>query len=944
MSIPFLSSLTFNFMRDILFQLLTIPQKANESSSTAPVSATGGDEQKKAESSTSTTSQEVTSKLPSEVETEDTSGSIIENEPRSQSISQNTEVQNMSDVKVGESAISTPLSIGSTVEVPDESFEKKPGFFISTEQDALLTELFGTAFKDEIVKFHEKVLAKPDAKAGTFGQLLSHAIEDKTIRGQAHSLIRSAFESRLETVVDSANRIQIFAAPKGVARGGNPRADRGQSKQKGQLSGLLGWNELGGPHLHFTLFKENKDTMEVISFLAGRLHLKPKEFGFAGTKDRRAATSQRISVYKQHAHQLAPLNRQLRNARIGNFTYEKHRIELGDLQGNYFTISLRDCHFEGDEDLDDEGKLKLANEVVGQAVANLQANGFLNYFGLQRFGTFGIGTDDVGKLILQGDFQGAIEAILAYNEDTLEAGKNPSANDKVSRDDIARAQAIAWFKRTGKTQEALSMLPKKFSAEVSVIRHLGAKNTSGDFQGALMMIPRNLKTMYVHAYQSLVWNHVASMRWSRHGAKVIKGDLVIVDRMSANSAQQDQVDENGEVVIHAAGDDVAVNHDDIFERARPLTAEEADSGQYTVFDIVLPTPGFDIEYPDNDIGDFYKEFMLSDRGGGIDPANMRRPQKDFSLSGSYRKWLANIGKDFSFETKLYHEEVQQLVETDWDKLKASRSEHENKTGFDDARPQKNAGNPGAQNNRNSAKNTRGNGQGIQNGKDAQKKSDSQSPPKSRFKYDEQAAKLRAEANRIFFEQSQTQNNAANVHPTSPTSSVQTAVTWKTLPSYLAAEDKARAAADDHYMATKSTTTATISPIGINDKWIQKTADPVTGKCHRTGKQVVSTIGDISAETAAKSTTEATASKVTPQGSPALAPQSPSSSDDSVGGVPLTRKLSEASQQSTKTVIQSKIAVVVKFSLGSSQYATMALRELMKADGVKTYKPDFSSGR
>lgn len=40
----------------------------------------------------------------------------------------------------------------------------------------------------------------------------------------------------------------------------------------------------------------------------------------------------------------------------------------------------------------------------------------------------------------------------------------------------------------------------------------------------------------------------------------------------------------------------------------------------------------------------------------------------------------------------------------------------------------------------------------------------------------------------------------------------------------------------------------------------------------------------------------------------------------------------------------KIAVVLKFTLGTSQYATMALRELMGVTGVKTYKPDFSGGR
>jgi tRNA pseudouridine13 synthase len=40
----------------------------------------------------------------------------------------------------------------------------------------------------------------------------------------------------------------------------------------------------------------------------------------------------------------------------------------------------------------------------------------------------------------------------------------------------------------------------------------------------------------------------------------------------------------------------------------------------------------------------------------------------------------------------------------------------------------------------------------------------------------------------------------------------------------------------------------------------------------------------------------------------------------------------------------RIAVVVRLQLGSSQYATMALRELMKAGGVRAFRPEFMGGR
>jgi TruD family tRNA pseudouridine synthase len=553
-----------------------------------------------------------------------------------------------------------------------------PEFALSYQDEKLLSDWFGDDFKDEIIKFHQGILSKPAAKPSVFGSISSKAFTDRVLRGQIHHNFRRIFNSRLETQSMDDGTIKIMAAAK---QGNNFHKGQSlpqqQQQQRRQPSGKVGWAELGGEYLHFSLYKENKDTMEVIRFLASRTRVKQNAFTYAGTKDRRAVTVQRVSIFRQYADNLARVNRDLRQARIGDFKYEKHPLELGELSGNQFHITLRDCHFGDDYNMDDSARLQFANEVVSQAVQHLQTNGFLNYFGLQRFGTFGTGTDEVGIKILRGDFEGAVDAILQYSEEVgqgVATSGNP--DEKIGRDDIARARAIHKFKTSDKQRQASIDMPNKFGAEKAIVQHLSESRTRNDYLGALMRVTRNLRTMYVHAYQSLVWNMVASERWARYGTKVIKGDLVLVDTQAAKEAKQDDVDENGEVVVHPAYDDIAVSHDDIYQRARPLTEEEAESGQFTIFDIVLPTPGFDVEYPANDIGDYYKEFMASERGGGLDPANMRRPQKDFSLSGSYRKLMAQVGQDLSYDVRLYHEDNEQLVETDLEKLDKSRPQTE----------------------------------------------------------------------------------------------------------------------------------------------------------------------------------------------------------------------------------------------------------------------------
>lgn len=527
---------------------------------------------------------------------------------------------------------------------------------------------------DSTLSLYNHIINSPHRKPRDYGAVKSAVIADRETRTKIHQAMRRIFQSRLDTATDDNGAVIISAAAPKSNWSARPYTTRNDGGRKSQAKAKTGWKELGGEYLHFTLFKENKDTMEIISYLARQLKMKPQSFQFAGTKDRRGITVQRVSVFRVFSDRMIAAGRTLRNAKVGNFEYQPHGLQLGELKGNEFVITLRDCDI-GDK-IDAQRKSVRASKIVSTAIENLRERGFINYYGLQRFGTFSTRTDSVGVKMIQGDFKAAVEAILYYTPTSLAAAQNPmSVDDRISTDDKARAYALHKFKETGKLHLALDELPRKFSAEANIIRHLGNPGRSNDYLGALQSISRNLRLMYVHAYQSLIWNAAASERWKRYGATVIEGDLVLIDEHREKvekTVVAEDIDVDGEAIVHPGDDDDTATADEIFTRARALSATEANSGDYSIFDIVLPTPGFDIIYPANEISAFYKEFMASDRGGGLDPFDMRRKWKDVSLSGSYRKVLARPGNNVSYEIKNYEDENQQFVQTDLDRLLGAR--------------------------------------------------------------------------------------------------------------------------------------------------------------------------------------------------------------------------------------------------------------------------------
>ena len=542
-------------------------------------------------------------------------------------------------------------------------------FTVSDEDNALLVEYLGADNAATTIDMHKKAMSSPKGRPSEFGKV-TVVVSDRDLRTKIHQALRRIFKSQLESTTDGEGNLDISAAPNRFKRKPDGRGRGGRAANGGRMS----WDELGGLYLHFTLYKENKDTMEVISFIARTMKVNAKIFQFAGTKDRRGVTAQRACVLRVQADRMVNINRTLRNAMLGDFEHLKHGLELGDLGGNEFVITLRESEIPGIDLKDPQAAVAKAKELVGNSLKNLRERGYFNYYGLQRFGSFTTRTDTVGVKILQDDFQGAVDAILYYAPHVLAAAQEGEGSTApISTDDKARAEAIHLFQTTGGINEALAKLPRKFSAEASIIRHLGKSRK--DFLGALQAIPRNLRLMYVHAYQSLVWNHATSQRWRLYGDKVVEGDLVIVqehrEKNDATSEPAGDVDADGEIIIRPEGENSAAAAEDMFERARALTAEEAASGKYSIFDVVLPQPGFDVVYPSNQMKDFYREFMGSEKGGGLDPSNMRRKWKDASLPGGYRKVFSRMGADYSVDVKLYSEDNEQFVQTDLEKLRGS---------------------------------------------------------------------------------------------------------------------------------------------------------------------------------------------------------------------------------------------------------------------------------
>ncbi|KAI1426732.1 pseudouridine synthase [Xylaria sp. FL1777] len=550
---------------------------------------------------------------------------------------------------------------GAKASTPVESSLKNS---ISEPDRNALVDLVGQTTADELIVFYFKILQGSEAAFKGPGYVSIPTIRDKAQRSRVHGEIRRIFGGKIETVTAPDDSIKATASRGGNKQRGNRSANAKTPNSRQNLA-----QGGSGPYLHFSLYKENKDTMDALNHMAKTLRIHPKAFGAAGTKDRRAVTVQRVSIKGRNPNSLIAVNERINNVKIGDFKYEQDPIRLNDHDGNEFVIVLKNCIFSGTGNLSFEEKLQVAKSTIDSAMTQLIQHGFINYYGTQRFGTHQIGTQEVGMKILKADFAGAVQALLSYDPLLLPGPQDQDPTKGSHKEDIGRARACSTFLEKNNAREALDFLPPRCHVEKALIQHLSKSPT--DFVGALMSINRSMRTMYGHAYQSLVWNFVASKRWERFGAQVINGDLVLVKSKSAATlhTNDDERDTEGSLVW---AEDISTSRNSGF-MPHAITEDDLQDRKYSIYDVVLPSPGWDVIYPPNEIGDFYAEFMGKPENGGLDPYDMRRRQRDFSLPGSYRKLMGKLKRVPTASVQAYSNDLEQLVPTDLDIIRSRKA-------------------------------------------------------------------------------------------------------------------------------------------------------------------------------------------------------------------------------------------------------------------------------
>jgi tRNA pseudouridine13 synthase len=332
--------------------------------------------------------------------------------------------------------------------------------------------------------------------------------------------------------------------------------------------------------------KMNWDTMDFARVLSNILGISQKRIGYAGTKDKRATSVQYFSISNLEEDKIQKLKKvKIKNAEIEIIGRARKPIRLGDLIGNKFRIKVLNA--------EDGDKIKCILD-------ELKEKGTPNYFGLQRFGSIRFITHEVGKFILKRDYEAAFWIYVA----------KPFEREK---EDVRKVREELWNCRDAKM--GLKELPNYLRYERSLLQKLREGKSEEE---AIHSLPKNLRLMFVHAYQSYLFNRILSARIKEFGSlKIVEnGDVVdFINFEEINGSKYPALVEN-----------YTKTGETNYNRIRFLVKEQRAF-------LALPLPGYETPVGDDWTSQKIKELLEEDK---IKLSDFKHEYAEFSSKGSFR--------------------------------------------------------------------------------------------------------------------------------------------------------------------------------------------------------------------------------------------------------------------------------------------------------------------
>jgi len=247
---------------------------------------------------------------------------------------------------------------------------------------------------------------------------------------------------------------------------------------------------------------KNWETNRMVRLMSRSMGVSRDRIGFAGTKDKRAVTTQLMSVYgTEELWQKV----ELKDLQIEDIHRVSRGIQIGDLIGNDFEVTVKNCSMDH----------SLIKDTLDSNISTIRkTGGFPNYFGVQRFGAVRPVTHLVGERLVRGDIEGAVRTYITFT--------TPEEEERLrlKRKELEETPIQEWDK-------IFHSIPPAMAFERMMVGVL--MKDPENWVGAVEIVPANLQMMFVHAYQSWLFNEMLSRRMDA-GLPLnapVEGDIVI---------------------------------------------------------------------------------------------------------------------------------------------------------------------------------------------------------------------------------------------------------------------------------------------------------------------------------------------------------------------------------------------------------------------------------